>query len=227
VVPTKFRAHPGVFHRLAHQAGGVRWRRVPAAAIGAIAMAAAVAAVVAGFAMAPSTPHDASPILDATSISRDRVAADRCTDNPADLRCPPVGPADIKCTAAAWHETAFCAGGPFAPNIPPTPACSPLVMGCPGWMPPPPAPPSEPPSTSHEPPPPPTSPPPVTEQPTPAQPPPVVERPQPGTPATPVAPPPSVEAPPAPVAPAPVMAPPPADVPPAPVAPAPAPAPSQ
>jgi hypothetical protein len=199
----------------------MKWPRDWAATMGITAMAAAVAA---GLAIDASTSHHAGPILDATSISRDRVATDECTDNPADPVCPPLGPTDVKCATAPWRGTAFCAGGPFAPLVvtpPPRAACPPVVVGCPGWVPNVPQPPvasSGPPSTKHEAPPPPKSPPVAPEGPAPVQPPPVAEHPEPDTPAAPVAPPP-VEAPHAPVAPAPVEAPP------APVAPAPAPAP--
>jgi hypothetical protein len=168
------------------------WPRDWAATTGMIATAAAMAA---GFAIDAITSHHAAPILDTTSIGRDRVATDECTDGPANLVCPPLAPTDVKWAMAPWHGTAFCAGGPFDPLVitpPPPAACPPVVAGCPGWVPnvsQPPVATSGPPSTKHE-----------------GPPPPVVEYPEPGPPA-PVASAP-VEAPPAPVEPAPAPAPP-------------------
>jgi hypothetical protein len=194
----------------------MRWVR----AIGMVAKTV-TAALVAGITLGISTLHYPAPSLDVASISLDRFATDLCTDNPADPTCPPQGPADVKCATAAWQATAMCAGGPFAAHIvtPPTPfpACSPAVIGCPGWVPPAVTPspdaPSSPPTKGHEPPPHAAPSPPVT-QPDPLQAPPVIDHPEPGGPA---APPPAVEAPPAAIAPAPIQAPV------APMAPAPAP----
>lgn len=93
-----------------------------ARAIGVVAKVTSMGAVATGFAIGMSTLHYAAPSLDAASISHDRFATDLCTDNPADPTCPPQGPTDVKCATAAWQATAFCVGGPFAPNIvtPPT-----------------------------------------------------------------------------------------------------------
>jgi hypothetical protein len=212
----------------------MRWRPDWAWATDVVAKTASAGAVVAGIAVGISTLHYPAPSLNAASISLDRFATDLCTDNPADPTCPPQGPTDVKCATAAWQATAMCAGGPFAPHIvtPPTlfPACSPVVAGCPGWVPPavtpPPGAPSSPPTKGHEPPPhepPPHEPPPhaapsppVT-QPDPLQPPPMADHPEAGgpdvtphseshsEPGVPAAPPPAVEAPPAPIAPAPVQ----------------------
>ena len=202
-----------------------RWPRGPAKSIGAIAKAAGAGAVVVGFTIGVNTLHDASPMLDAASISPDRFTADRCTNDPADPTCPPRSPNDVKCTTATWHGSALCAGGPFDPNIVSPPICTPGFIGCPGGLPntpPGPVPLTGPPSKTREPPPPPKSAPPVPEQPTPVQPPPVLDHPEPDTPRAPVAPPPSAEAPPAAVAPPPA-----AEAPPAPAAPAPTPEPSK
>jgi hypothetical protein len=205
----------------------MRWRRERAGAMRAIAKAAGAGAVLVGFATGVNSLHYASPILDTAAISRDPVLTDRCTDSPADPTCPPTSPNDVKCTTAAWHGSALCAGGPFDPNVLSTPACSPVFVGCPGGVPntpQPPVPAIVPPSKSHEPPSPATSPPAVTDQPVLSQPPPLANHPEPGTPP---APPPSVVTPPAPVAPAPSVEAPPAPVAPPPAtAPAPAPAPS-
>jgi hypothetical protein len=216
-----------------------------ARAIGVVARVTSMGAAATGFAIGMRTLHYAAPSLDAASISHDRFATDLCTDNPADPTCPPQGPADVKCATATWLATAFCAGGPFAPNIvtppPLLPGCSPAVAGCPGYVPPippPPDAPSSPPTKGHEPPPheppphepppheppPPSAPAPPATQPDPLGPPPVVDHPAPGGSDVP---PPSENhsQPGAPAAPPPVVEAPPAPVAPAPVE-APAPAPS-
>lgn len=139
----------------------VNWPTDWTRAIGMVANAASMSAVVAGFIIGSSTFHSAAPSWAAVSISHDRFSTDRCTDNPADPTCPPAGPADAKCAMAGWQYTAWCVGGPFAPSIvtppPLQPACSPAVAGCPDWVPPAatptPDPPSSPPSKGHEPPP--------------------------------------------------------------------------
>src|SRR5271157_3592395 len=149
------------------------WPKDWAATMGMIATAAAMAA---GFAIDSITSHHAAPILGASSIGRDRVATDECTDNPANPVCPPLAPADVKCAMAPWHGTAFCAGGPFDPLVitpPPPAACPSVVAGCPGWVPnasQPPVATSGPPSTKHEGPPPPKSPPVVPAPPAPVEP---------------------------------------------------------
>jgi hypothetical protein len=224
----------------------MKWPTDWTRAIGTVANAASVGAVVAGFAIGISTLHYAAPRLETAPIDRDGFATDLCTDNPADPTCPPVGPADARCTSAAWKYTARCAGGPFAPNLFMTPLqqppCSPAVAGCPGWAPPAVTPTPDAPPTGHEPPPhkpppheppggppphepppggpPPGGPPPVVDHPEPGGPaasPPAVSHSEPGAPAAPQA----VVAPPAPVAPPVAMAPAPVQAPVAPVAPAP------
>jgi hypothetical protein len=161
-------------------------------AIGMVANAVSMGAVVAGFAISGVTLHYSGPSLASVSISQDRFATDRCTDDPADPTCPPVGPADVKCASAAWQGTAWCVGGPFAPSIvtppPLQPVCSPTVAGCPGFVPPaatpPPDAPPTPPTKGHQPPPhepPPHGPPPGG--PPPGGPPPVIDHPEPGGPA--------------------------------------------
>jgi hypothetical protein len=224
------------------------WPSEPAATLGIVARAAGAGAVLIGFAIGANGVHDASLTLATVSAGRGPAVTDKCTDNPADPTCPPMGPGDVKCASAAWRYTASCVGGPFDPNN--TFNCAPVFVGCPGYVPntPPPTPPSiAPPShdKGHEPPPPhhhePGSPP-GTGHPGPGVPPPPVgDHPEPGTPGgpphppeaapppaapppvAPVGPPPAIEGPHAPDAPAPAIQAPvaPAPVIQAPVAPAP------
>jgi hypothetical protein len=247
----------------AHWSSGVstngikRWPREPAGTIGIVARAAGAGAVLIGFAIGANSVHDGSLTLAAASASRGPAVTDKCTDNPADPSCPPMGPNDAKC-AGAWRYTAACVGGPFDPNN--ISNCSPITPGCPGFVPytPPPTPSSiEPPpkDKGHEPPPPPHhhepgsppgtdhpdpgGPPPGTDHPGPGEPPPGTNHPEPGTPDAPphapeaapppAAAPPAVAAPPvAPVGPPQAIEAPHAPVAPAPVmAPAPAPSPSK
>jgi hypothetical protein len=182
--------------------------REPAGTLAIVARAAGAGAVLIGFAIGANSVHDASLTLAAVSASRGPAVTDKCTDNPADPTCPPMGPSDAKCASAAWRYTAACVGGPFDPNN--IAHCPPINPGCPGYVPntPPPtptliAPPSH--DKGHEPPPPPhhhePGPPPGTDHPGPGEPPPVGDHPEPGTPDGPPrsqeeAPPPVVGAPP-------------------------------
>jgi hypothetical protein len=68
-----------------------------------------------GFAIGVNSVHDGSLTLATVSASRGPAVTDKCTDNPADPSCPPMGPNDAKC-AGAWRYTAACVGGPFDPN---------------------------------------------------------------------------------------------------------------
>jgi hypothetical protein len=165
-----------------------RWPREPAGTIGIAVRAAAAGAVLIGFAIWANSVHDGSLTLATLSAGRGPAVTDKCTDNPADPSCPPLGPNDAKC-AGAWRYTAACVGGPFDPNN--ISNCSPITPGCPGFVPytPPPTPPSiEPPPTEkgHEPPPPPhhhePGSPPGTDHPGPGQPPPGTDHPGPGGP---------------------------------------------
>jgi hypothetical protein len=165
-----------------------RWPREPAGTIGIVVRAAGAGAVLIGFAIGANSAHDGSLTLATLSASHGPAVADKCTDNPADPSCPPLGPNDAKC-AGAWRYTAACVGGPFDPNN--ISNCSPITPGCPGFVPytPPPTPPSiEPPPTEkgHEPPPPPhhhePGSPPGTDHPGPGQPPPGTDHPGPGGP---------------------------------------------
>jgi hypothetical protein len=221
------------------------WRREPAGTIGIVGRAAGAGAVLIGFTIGANSVHDASLTLATVSASRGPAVTDKCTDNPADATCPPMGPSDAKCASAAWRYTAACVGGPFDPNN--IANCAPVFVGCPGYVPntPPPIPTLiEPPShdKGHEPAPPPHhhdpgSPPPGTDHPSPGEPPPGADHLEPGTPdapphsqaaapppaaappVAPVGPPQAIEGPPAPDVPAPAIQ--------APVALAPAPSPSK
>jgi hypothetical protein len=159
-----------------------------AGTIGIVARAAGAGAVLIGFAIGANSVHDGSLTLATASASRGPAVTDKCTDNPADPSCPPMGPNDAKC-AGAWRFTAACVGGPFDPNN--ISNCSPITPGCPRFVPytPPPTPPSiEPPprDKGHEPPPPPhhhePGSPPGTDHPGPGQPPPGTDHPGPGEP---------------------------------------------
>jgi hypothetical protein len=201
-----------------------RWPREPAGTIGIVARAAGAGAVLIGFAIGANSVHDGSLSLATVSASRGPAVIDKCTDNPADPSCPPMGPNDAKC-AGAWRYTAACVGGPFDPNN--ISNCSPITPGCPGFVPntPPPTPTLiEPPShdKGHEPLPPPhhhePGSPPGTDRPGPGEPPPGTDHPGPGEPppgadhpeaGTPDAPPHSQEAAPPPAAPPPAVAAPP------------------
>jgi hypothetical protein len=220
-----------------------RWPGEPAGTIGILVRAAGAGAVLIGFAIGANSEHDGSLTLATLSASRGPAVTDKCSDNPADPSCPPMGPNDAKC-AGAWRYTAACVGGPFDPNN--ISNCPPITPGCPGFVPytPPPTPPSiEPPPTDkgHQPPPPPhhhePGSPPGTDHPGPGQPtgtdhsgpggpPPGADHPGPrmpdapphppevaGPPVAPVGPPQAIEAPHAPDVPAPAIQ--------APVAPAP------
>jgi hypothetical protein len=165
-----------------------RWPREPAGTIGIVARAAGVGAVLIGFAIGANSVDDSSVTLAALSAGRGPAVTDKCTDNPADPSCPPMGPTDAKC-AGGWRYTAACVGGPFDPNN--IANCSPITPGCPGFVPytpPPTPPPIEPPPTEkgHEPPPPPhhhePGSPPGTDHPGPGQPPPGTDHPGPGGP---------------------------------------------
>ena len=168
----RVKAEPWVIHRLPNKGEGViprahwpsdvstnaikRRPREPVGTIGIVARAAGAGAVLIGFAIGANSVHDGSLTLATASASRGPAVTDKCTDNPADPSCPPMGPNDVKC-AGAWRYTAACVGGPFDPNN--IHNCAPVFVGCPGYVPntPPPTPPSiEPPShdKGHEPPPP-------------------------------------------------------------------------
>jgi hypothetical protein len=232
------KAEPWIIHRLpnknevvtsrAHWPSDVstisikRWPREAAGTIGIVARAAGAGAVLIGFAIGANSVHDGSLTLATASASRGPAVTDKCTDNPADQSCPPMGPSDAKC-AGAWRYTAACVGGPFDPNN--IANCAPVFVGCPGYVPntPPPTPTligPPPHDKGHEPPPPPHhhepgSPPPGTDHPGPGEPPPgtdhpgLGEPPPPGAdhpePGTPDGPPHSQEAAPPPAAPPPVV----------------------
>ena len=192
----RVKAAPWVIHRLpnkgkrviprAHWSSDVsttaikRWPREPAGTIGIVARAVGAGAALIGFAIGANSVHDGSLTLATASANRGPAVTDKCTDNPADATCPPMGPSDAKCAPAAWRYTATCVGGPFDPNN--IANCAPVFVGCPGYVPnaPPPTPTLiEPPShdKGHEPPPPahhhdPGSPPPGTDHPGPGEPPP-------------------------------------------------------
>jgi len=190
------------------------WRREPAGTIGIVGRAAGAGAVLIGFTIGANSVHDASLTLATVSASRGPAVTDKCTDNPADATCPPMGPSDAKCASAAWRYTAACVGGPFDPNN--IANCAPVFVGCPGYVPnaPPPTPTLiEPPShdKGHEPPPPAHHHDPGSQA---AAPPPAA-----APPVAPVGPPQAIEGPPAPDVPAPAIQ--------APVALAPAPSPSK
>jgi hypothetical protein len=109
-----------------------RWPREPAGTIGIVARAAGAGAVLIGFAIGANSVHDGSLTLATASASRGPAVTDKCTDNPADPSCPPMGPNDAK-YAGAWRYTAACVGGPFDPNN--ISNCSPITPGCPGLCP--------------------------------------------------------------------------------------------
>ena len=225
----RVKAEPWVIHRLSNKGEEVTSRAHWPSDVrtNSIKRRPSAGAVLIGLTIGANSVHDASLTLATVSASRGPAVTDKCTDNPADATCPPMGPSDAKCASAAWRYTAACVGGPFDPNN--IANCAPVFVGCPGYVPntPPPTPTLiEPPShdKGHEPPPPPHhhdpgSPPPGTDHPGPGEPPPGTDHPGPGQPpssgadhpeaGTPDAPPHPQEAPPPPAAPPPAVAAPP------------------